>query len=305
MIGLRPKYPHTAIEIGNGYASAVRMHRAGGRLRLAAWKRIELPSRTVSEDDVGGELALDDDIRLRLGDLLEPIGHPKRLSIVLPDSAVRSFFVELENPPSGDRELRDMILFKLSKLTPVNLEGAAIAYQRLGQSEEGIRYLAMITSRKITNAYEDFFESQGIRVGLIETASLAAINLFAGHFRESGGDFAIFRVAGGYFTAALFLGGELAFGRTRRGAISAAAVAKEARTLTLFAQDKLESEGFSRVYLNGPLATEAEIPAELERAGFEAALLDLEEVVDLPPLLRGSRDEQGTLIAAAGAAGRN
>ena len=305
MIGLRPKYPHTAIEIGEGYATGVRLQRSGGRLRLAAWKRVELPLRTASEDDVGGELSLDDDFRLRLGDLLEPIGHPKRLSLVLPDSAVRSFFVELENPPSGDRELRNMILFKLSKLTPVNLEGAAIAYQRLGHSEGGIRYLAMITSRKITNSYEDFFESHGTRVGLIETASLAATNLFAKAFEESGGDFALFRVARGYFTAALFLGGELAFGRTRRGGFVASAVAKEARTLTLFAQDKLESTGFSRVYLNGPAATDAEIPAELERAGFQAAFLDLEDVMDLPPLLRGSHAEQGTLIAATGAAGRN
>jgi len=304
MLGLRAKYPPVAVEIGEGYATAVRVQRGGGRLRLAEWNRVELPLRRASAGDIGGEIELDDDVRLRLGDLLEPLGRLRRLSLVIPDSAVRSFFVELENPAAGGKELRDMITFKLSKLVPINLDGAALAYQRLRARENGgAHYLAILTSRRISGAYEDFFEARGTHVGLIETAFLASANLFAPVLEAESGDFALLRIGVNYFSLALFLDGKLAFSRTRRR--TSGSIPYELRTLNLFAQDKLGSDGFRKVYLQGPGASDGAVEAALEDAGFNPRRLDLEEVADLPPSLRDRMEEQGTLLAAVGAAGRS
>jgi Tfp pilus assembly PilM family ATPase len=306
MLGMQAKYPPVAIEIGEGYASAVRLQRGRRRPSLAEWHRVDFPVSPADPEDIGGELFLTDDLRLRLGELASRMGRARKLSLVLPDSAVRTFFIEMENPGVSGKELDDMIRFKLSRLAPINLEGAALAYQRLQAHPGGADFLAVLTSRKMISAYEDFFRSRGIHVGLIENASLAAANLVLPSIAGAG-DFAIVRVSYHYFSIGLFLGGELRFGRTRRLGPGEAleSIQQELRTISLFAQDKLGSEGVRMVYVHGTELSGNGLIAALARAGFEAHRLELEEYIDLPPDLRGRPDEQGTVLAAAGAAGRS
>ncbi|HUX06770.1 MAG TPA: hypothetical protein VMX35_05595 [Acidobacteriota bacterium] len=306
MFGLRTKYPPASIEIGDGYASAVRLQRSKSELSLAEWHRADFPFRSVKGDDLGAELLLDDDMRLRLGDLADRLGRVKRLSLVLPDTAVRTLFLELENPAATGKELDDMIRFKLSRLVPINLDAATLAYHRLPEHSGGANYLAVLTSKRMTVGLEEFFSSRGTHLGLIESASLAAVNL-ASQTLESAGDSAIVRVALHYFTINLFLGGELSFGRTRRFAPeqSQTLILQELRTLNLFAQDKLGSEGLRAVFLYGPGFQSNGIMTMLNGAGFDARALDLEEFAELPADLRGRPQDQGTVLAAVGAACRS
>ncbi len=306
MIGFRTKYPPVSIEIGDGYASAVRLQRSKGDMSLAEWHRVNFPFRSVEGDDLGAELLLDDDMRLRLGDLADTLGRVKRLSLVLPDTAVRTFFLELENPAATGKELVDMIRFKLSRLVPINLEAAVLAYHRLPGSSGGANYLAVLTSKRMTAGLEDFFSSRGTRLGLIESASLAAANL-ASPTLENAGDSAVVRVALHYFTINLFLGGELAFGRTRHFAPeqSQTMITHELRTLNLFAQDKLGSEGLKAIYLYGPGIKGNGLLTMLTEAGFDAYALELEKFAELPADLRNRPEDQGTVLAAVGAAGRS
>jgi Tfp pilus assembly PilM family ATPase len=306
MLGLQPKFPHVAIEIGEGYASAVRLQRGRSRPSIAEWFRIDFPARPAEPEDIGGALLLDDDLRIRLRDLAEKLGRVRRLSLVLPDAAVRTFFLELENPSATGKELHDMVRFKLSRLVPINLDGAALAYQRLQTGSGAVNFLALLTSRRMISGFEDFFRARGTHLGLIETASLAAANLLTPSLPEAV-NFTLVRVGLKHFTIALFLGGQLAFGRTRRldSPQAAATIQQELRTISLFAQDKLGSAGVQKVYLHGPGLSDNGFSASLAKAGFDAHELDLEDFIDLTPDLRGRLDDQGTILAAAGAATRS
>lgn len=307
MFSLRPSYPPVALEIGEGYATAVRFRRRKEENKLVEWHQAELPPR-AREEQVGEGLVPDEEMQSALAELVGRLGRVKRLSLALPDTAVRSFYLEVENPAAAGRELREMILFKIRKLSPIRPEAAAIAYRRLRASPDGgARYLAQLTSRRMTRGLESFFERRGIHLGLIETASVAAAELFAPALAEEAGDFAMVRVEREHFSVSVFRQGALAFSRTRAGgagAVTPDAVAHEVRTLNLYSQDKLGSAGMSAAFVHGPGAAAAEVCEKLEAEDFAARRLLLEDAVDVPPELLGRPDEQGKLAAAVGAATR-
>ena len=319
-LSLRPSYPPVALEIGEGYATAVRFRRRKDENRLAQWHQVELPERAREAEQAGESLVPDAEMEAALAELAGRLGRVRRLSLALPDTAVRSFYLEVENPAASGRELREMILFKIRKLSPVRPEAAAVAYRRLRASRDGgARYLAQLTSRRMTRGFESFFERRGAHLGLIETASAAVADLFAPALAEEAGDFALVRIESGHFSVSVFRRGALAFSRTRAGgagAVTPDAVAHELRTLNLYAQDKLGSAGLAAAFVHGPGAAAAEICARLESEGkggdggqgggegFAARRLLLEDAVDVPPELLGRPDEQGKLAAAVGAATR-
>lgn len=306
MISVRPKYPPVALEIGDGYATAVRVQRRGGRSRVLYWHRVALPRRESEAEGLGEALMLDDELRLPLEDLIMELGKTKAISLALPDTAVRTFFLEIENHIKSDRELRKMILFKITKLAPISVEGTALSYQRLRPREGGgDHYLALLASRKVTASYEQFFAKRGIHLGLVESSSLAAANLFEPVLRRELGDYALLRVELGHFSAALFRDGLLTFSRTRIGSAGesiADSITAEMRTLSLFAQDKLGSSGIERVFVYGPGDSVGQAADLLESRGFPARVLALDEVADVPSDLLNRIYEQGSLVAAAGSA---
>lgn len=308
MLGLRPNYPPIAVEIGEGYATALRLQKRGPVAKLVEWERVDLPVRQAPDESLGGAFTLDEQFRIALEDLLERFGKIRRLSLVIPDIAVRSFFIELENPAGTRKELRDMILFKIKKLTPVNLEGVTLAYQRLrSRNSGGEHYLAVLASKRLTGGYGRFFEGRGIHLGLVENASIASVNLFEPILEEAAGegDLATLRIGSSHFTVGLFRNGALAFSRTRLFSPEDRehSIEHEVRTLGLYAQDKLESPGISNVFILCTGADEV-VSDSLSRAGFNTRTLMLEDVVSLPSSVLDQPELQGMLTAAAGAAAR-
>ena len=302
---LRPNYPPQAVEIGDGYASAVRFQRRRSRPRLVQWHGVDLPRRKAESEGLGEFLLLDDELRHPLEELIAGMDRFRKVSLALPDTAVRSFFLEIENPIASARELRDMILFKITKLAPISVEGTALTYQRLRpRNGGGDHYLAQITSRRLITGYENFFAAKGIQLGLVESSTLASANLFEHQLAKGPLDYALLRVDRAHFNIALFRDGMLTFARTRVHASEtgmAQAVAGEMRTLNLFAQDKLGSTGIQIVYVHGPGAA-VESADLLESKDFPSRLLTLDLVVEIPGDLHVREAAQGALVAAAGAA---
>jgi Tfp pilus assembly PilM family ATPase len=306
MFGLRPKYPPVAVEIGDGYASAVKVQRRRSHPRLLHWHGIDLPYRRAEAEGLGDSLVLDDELRPRFEELIAELGRIKMISIAFPDTAVRTFFLEIENRITSARELREMILFKISKLAPISIEGTALSYQRLRPRDGGgDHYLALLASRRLISSYEDFLARKGIHLGLIESSSLAAANLFESLLSREFGDCALLRIEDNHFNVALFRDGMLIFSRTRirsKEEDVGRGVTAEMRTLSLFAQDKLGSQGIRMVYVYGPGDAPLNSVAALEAKGFAARRLSLDDIVEVPAELRRQPGEQGALAAAAGSA---
>lgn len=311
MLGLRPKFPPTAVALGDGYATVVRLQRRGPRPKLAEWSKLELPLPAAGTDEFGEHLMPTEELRLRLDDLIAGIGKARRFSLVLPDSGVRSFFIELETAPASPRELRDIVMFKISKLASIEPEAAAVAYQRLrSRRGGGGHYIALLASKRMIAGYEGYFARRGAHLGNIENATLAVTNLFEPLLRSGadGEDFALARVERRHFSIALFREGVLTFIRTRNNNTEAdipAAVRQEMRVINLFAQDKLGSSGVKTVFIQGSASAAPEAAEQLRADGFRTTNLSLEELIDLPPLLRGRWEEQEIITTAIGAAARS
>lgn len=312
MFNLRAVTPPVAIEIGEGYASAVRVNRKGAGIELAAYKLVKLPEVKRSGDRQWSGFTMDERFAPAIEELLDWIGKTKRISIAMPDLASRTFFLEIENQGVSGNELRDIILFKIQKFAPISGEGTALAYKLLRpRTGGGGHYLAVITSRSLTSSYERFFSAKGAHLGRIETASLTSLDLFFPYIRRVAGgkgDFVIIRIANGYFTVSLFNHySELTFSRTRTtlsAQESPSQIAHEIKTLSLFSQDKLGGSTVDTAFLYGPGESVEETKELLERSGITAQTLSLGDVVDVPNELLYQPDDEGRVVAAVAVASR-
>lgn len=312
MLNLGAVTPPVAMEIGEGYASAVRVNRKGSGIELAGYKLVKLPEIKRSGDRQWSGFIMDERFVPAMEELLDWIGKAKRISIAMPDLASRTFFLEIENPGVSGMELRDIILFKIQKFAPISGEGTALAYKQLRpRAGGGGHYLAVITSRSLTSSYERFFSTRGTHLGRIETASLVSLDLFFPYIRkiaDGRGDFVIIRIANGHFTVALFNHlFELTFCRTRTAQSTQelpGQITHEIKTLSLFSQDKLGGSTVNTAFLYGPGESIEETKELLSQSGSSVSTLSLGDVADLPNELLYRPEDEGRIVAAVAVAAR-
>lgn len=307
MFNLKAKNPPVCLEIGEGYASAVRIQSRGGSNSLADYHQIKLPFRPDQEKRDWNDFRMDERFQEGINEMMDWLGKTKKLSLVLPDSATRSFILELENEGANQKELRDIILFKIQKFAPISSEATSLAYKKLiAGREDNPHYLALISSKTVTGSWERYFAQAGTQIGRIETASMAVIDQFS-HVLAHAGNCALLRVGSRYFTVAIFQNSKLIFTRTRffnDYAEAPAAITKELSTLNLFVKDKLNFDGFDKVFVYGPGETIDDVESTLSHSNFQVETLSLTKVMDVPNQLLHRPLDEGRIIAAASVAAR-
>lgn len=139
-------------------------------------------------------------------------GKVTAASLVVPDEWVRVVTVDVEKPDQSPKEVDEILLWKLGKLFGEPAPPLRVAWQTAGPSAEGTRVLGLGAPEEAAASWEAAFQAHGVRIGSVETASLAVAQLCP---RLLGGDG--FLVWAGEETAStvFFRGGELRFLRTK------------------------------------------------------------------------------------------
>lgn len=310
MFELRAKNPPVAIEIGEGYAAAVRMQGKGAEAALQDYRIVPLPFRRREGDSLWADFKLDERFQEGIDELIGWLDRPRRLAVSLPDTATKVFFLEIENDGGSPRELRNVILFKIQKFAPISSENTSLAFRKLKpRAGGGGHYLAVISSRSLTGSYERYLSQSGTHVGNIETASLAAISLLGPKIasEDHHGNFVLVRMENLHFTASAFNGGKLVFSRTRiaqEPERMAATAAHELRVLSLFTEDQLRGSAFATAYFYGPGGRIDEAVEATRAMGWQAEMLDLGGIIDVPGELLQRPSDAGKLVVAAALAAR-
>jgi hypothetical protein len=149
-----------------------------------------------------------------LGAILEEAGkRPSVASLAVPDDYVHVLAVDVEDPDQSPKETDEILSWKLAKTFGEPAPPLRVAWQSAGPGATGTRVLAVAAPEEAAASWEAPFASLGIRIGAVETASLAIAAL--GKKAVSGSGFLVW--ADGDAATTIFLkDGSVRFIRTKK-----------------------------------------------------------------------------------------
>jgi hypothetical protein len=113
-----------------------------------------------------------------LGAILEEAGkRPSVASLAVPDDFVHILAVDVEDPEKSPKETDEILTWKLAKSFGEPAPPLRISWQTAGSGASGTRVLAVAAPEEAAASWEAPFASLGIRIGAVETASLAIASL--------------------------------------------------------------------------------------------------------------------------------
>jgi len=289
-----------AVEIAPGWVTAV--SGAGGR-RVVAAAGVELPVGAVTPSLTGTNLVDRDAVVGALRSALDAIGgRPRRVGLIIPDLAARVSLVSFDEVPSRSEDLDQLIRWQVRKSAPFAIEEAVVGHAPAGTAEGATRFLVVLARRDVVREYEEACAELGAQAGIVDLASLAAINAVLGAGRALEGDWLLVHVRPEYTSLAIMRGEALLSFRTRPS-VSSEPVSDLVHQTVMYYHDRLGGEEFAQVFLGGRGAVAGDLEAVRqsldERLGVVVQTLDLAMGLTLPDALAAD----GGLVGVAAPAG--
>ena len=107
---------------------------------------------------------------------LEQVGQRGRdVTLVVPDAAVRVLLLDFDALPAKAAEALPVVRFRLKKLLPFDADDAAVSYQVMATSRDGLQVLAVAMPREVLAEYESVVREAGFEPGAVLPSTLAAL----------------------------------------------------------------------------------------------------------------------------------
>jgi type IV pilus assembly protein PilM len=98
-----------------------------------------------------------------------------RITVVIPDAAVRVLLLDFDLLPPKAAEALPIIRFRLRKLVPFEVEDAAISYQVMPGKPGLVRVIVAVSPAAVRSEYESAVREAGYEPGAILPSTLAAL----------------------------------------------------------------------------------------------------------------------------------
>jgi Tfp pilus assembly PilM family ATPase len=307
--------PLAAVQIDGRRVTAVAVAEQGGAFVVSGYASEPLPPGAVTPalnaPNVHDAAALAGTIKVAL-DKLTP--RPRRIALVLPDTAGKVSLVRFDKIPVKSLDLDQLIRWQVRKAAPFKIEEAQVAYVPGVELPGGGReYVVTVARRDIIETYERACEAAAAHAGLIDLASLNLVNAVLASQGDtatrsdrapSANDWLLLHVTAEDGTLAVVRGTDLVFFRHRAAATDEDIIDLVHQT-AMYHEDKLGGGGFSRVILAGSSSRGAEQAERLrrmleERAGTRVEPLDFRGAVALRDRISAGPDVLDTLGAPLG-----
>jgi type IV pilus assembly protein PilM len=99
----------------------------------------------------------------------------KQLTLVVPDAAVRVLMVEFDTLPAKIQDALPIVRFRLRKLTPFEIDDAAVSYQVMRQKDGQTHVLVTAMPGPIRAEYESAVRAAGYEPGVVLPSTLASL----------------------------------------------------------------------------------------------------------------------------------
>src|SRR5262245_21904822 len=106
-------------------------------------------------------------------------GRPRRVALVIPDSAAKLSLVRFDHVPARRDDLDQLVRWQLRKSTPFPIEDAAVSYTPgIGVGANGREFLVSLARRSIVGEYEAVCQELGAYPGMVDLSTVSLLNMF-------------------------------------------------------------------------------------------------------------------------------
>jgi Tfp pilus assembly PilM family ATPase len=269
------------VEIAPSGITAARLELRGGRHAVTAHVSEPLPDGAVVASLTGANVLDRNGVASVLGGVLERLGRPRRIGLVLPDPVAKVSLVRFERVPPRADDLAQLVRWQVRKAAPFPIEEAQVSYVPGIRGAEGQEFIVTIARRDVIQEYEDLCAGAGAHAGIVDISTLNVVNaVLAG--QDAAADWLLVNVAAGFASIAILRGPHLIFFRSR-GADSDETIEDLVHQTAMYYEDRLTGTGFDRVLLCGASAASDYHAADVARMqrSLEARLGRAVEMVDI------------------------
>jgi type IV pilus assembly protein PilM len=103
------------------------------------------------------------------------VERDRKLTLVIPDAAVRVLLLDFDSFPEKPAEALPIIRFRLRKLLPFEIDEAAVSYQVMTRDANQVRALVAVTPHAVLAEYEAVVREAGYEPGAVLPSTLCAI----------------------------------------------------------------------------------------------------------------------------------
>ncbi len=196
--------------------------------------------------------------------------RPRRVALVIPDLAAKVSLMRFDHVPAKREDLEQLIRWQLKKAAPFSVDEASITFTPGAAVAEGGReFLVVLARREVIREYEEVCEAAGLHAGIVDLSTFSVVNCFLAGGRVPTGDWLVIHMRAEYTSIVIMRGSDVIFFRNKHEGDSDTLTDLVHQT-TMYYQDRLAGQGFTRVLLGGSGRTGGDV--EAARRSLEARL---------------------------------
>src|SRR5581483_2420404 len=111
-----------------------------------------------------------------LGRVLEQVGRPRRVGLIIPDVVAKVSLVKFERVPTRAQDLDQLIRWQVRKAAPFAIEEAQVSHVPGLRADDGQEFIVTVARRGIVEEYEGLCAEHGAAAGLVDLATFNVIN---------------------------------------------------------------------------------------------------------------------------------
>ena len=274
--------PGAAVEIAADHVSAASIEFRGGRPVVSAHAFESLDAGVLAPSLTAANVRDRAVVAGAVGRVLDRIGRPRRVGLVVPDPVAKVSLVRFEKVPSRGEDLDQLIRWQVRKAAPFAIEDAQVSHAVGIRAVDGQEFIVTLAKREIVEEYESLCAAAGAHAGIVDLSTFNVINAALAGSAAPAGDWLLVNVASDYASIAILRGADLIFFRSR-GAETDGTLADLVHQTAMYYEDRLQGAGFSRVMLSGASNASSQHAPDVEqiRHNLEGRLGTTVEPVDV------------------------
>jgi type IV pilus assembly protein PilM len=273
--------PSVAVEIAANRISAAGLEWRAGQPVVAAHANEKLPDGALVPSLTSINAHDRAAIVAALGRVLERVGRPRRVGLVVPDPVAKVSLVRFEQVPPRPQDLEQLIRWQVKKTAPFPIEDAQVSFVHGIRAMDGQEFLVSLARRDVIEDYESLCAEAGAHAGIVDLATFNVANAVLAGSTPPAADWLLVHVAADYASIALLRGPHVLFFRNRT-ADTDGTLADLVHQTAMYYEDRLQGAGLGRVILAGAAGTAGRQADDLEqvRRILESRLVTTVDRVD-------------------------
>jgi hypothetical protein len=247
--------PEAALEIGSQRVAAAVVETQGGRSVIAKYAFEALPPGALTPSLIGPNVAGKDAVVDTIRRVLDEVGRPRRVGLILPDPVAKISLIRFAQLPARHQDLDQLVRWQVRKAAPFPIDEAQVSHVAGIRAEDGQEFIVSVARRSVVEEYEGVVAAAGAHAGVVDISTFNVINAVLAGTAPPAADWLLVHVASDYTSIAILRGQHLIFFRSRGAeGEGEGGLADLVHQTAMYYEDRLQGGGFTKVVLSGAAA---------------------------------------------------